>query len=208
MEAPVGAGGHRLREQQQLRQQGFPRVSGSFLLWRGNDAFSGTRLHAGYAEGIKEPSFEQSFGIAGNFSRDAQSEPASRNKTTPSKPAFDQSFLSNRLTLSALYFHNSFLDQIEFLFNDIDFTSQYVNFNKSMAQGAEVVVSGRINNHLSINAAYTYTSTQIQDAPPCDPAAGCDPLIYGIGAPLLRRPKQAGTFSPPTRGMTGEPAPV
>ena len=44
-----------------------PRVSGSFLLLHGNETFSGTRLRAGYAEGIKEPSFQQSFGIAGTF---------------------------------------------------------------------------------------------------------------------------------------------
>ena len=45
-----------------------PRVSGSVvLLSRGDDVFSGRMLRAGYAEGIKEPSFEQSFGIAGNF---------------------------------------------------------------------------------------------------------------------------------------------
>ncbi len=37
--------------------------------WRGvaTQFFSGTRLHFGYAEGIKEPSFEQTFGITGTF---------------------------------------------------------------------------------------------------------------------------------------------
>ena len=35
--------------------------------FRGNDTFSGTRLRAGYSEGIKEPSFEQTFGIPGTF---------------------------------------------------------------------------------------------------------------------------------------------
>jgi len=53
-------------------------------------------------------------------------------------------------------------------------------------------LSGRVANHLAVTAAYTYTSTQIQQAPPCDPNAGCDPRIYGTGAPLLRRPKQVG----------------
>jgi outer membrane receptor protein involved in Fe transport len=91
-----------------------------------------------------------------------------------------------------VYFHNQFRNQIEYVYNSDTNTSQYVNFNRAMAQGAEVVLSGRIANHLSATAAYTYTSTQIQQAPPCDPNAGCDPRIYGTGAPLLRRPKQAG----------------
>ena len=103
-----------------------------------------------------------------------------------------QSLFSNRLSLSAVYYHNQFRDQIEYVYNSDTNTSQYVNFNRSMAQGAEVVLSGRLADHLSLTGAYTYTSTQIQQAPPCDPAAGCDPRIYGVGAPLLRRPKQAG----------------
>ena len=44
-----------------------PRTSATFLAWRGNTIFSGTRLHFGYSEGIKEPSFEQTFGITGTF---------------------------------------------------------------------------------------------------------------------------------------------
>ena len=55
-----------------------PRVSGTFLLFRGNEAFSGTRLRAGYAEGIKEPSFQQSFGISGTFPVLPNPEPPAR----------------------------------------------------------------------------------------------------------------------------------
>ena len=142
-------------------------------------------------EGIKEPSFEQTFGITGTFptlpNPNLQPE---QNRAI--EAGVLQSLFSNRLSLSAVYFHNQFRNQIEFLYNSVTNTSQYVNFNRAMAQGAEVVLSGRVANHLSATAAYTYTSTQIQQAPPCDPNAGCDPRIYGIGAPLLRRPKQAG----------------
>jgi len=170
-----------------------PRVSGSFVIYRGGEVFGPTRLRAGYAQGIKEPSFEQSFGIAGEF-------PVLPNpnlkpeKNHGIEAGIEQALLGNRLSISALYYHNQFLDQIEYLFNDITFTSQYVNFNQSLAQGAEVVLSGRVRNDLSISASYTYTSTEIQQAPPCDPDAGCDPRIYGVGAPLLRRPKQAGSL--------------
>ena len=168
-----------------------PRVSGSFLLFRGNQAFSGTRLRAGYSEGIKEPSFLQSFGISGTYpvlpNPNLQPE---QNKSW--EAGFDQGFWGNRLSLTALYFSNQFHNQIQFQTNPVDFTSQYVNLNKSTSHGAEVELHGQVGTHLSFTGAYTYTSTRIDAAPPCAQPF-CDPLIYGVGAPLLRRPKHAGT---------------
>ncbi len=168
-----------------------PRASASFLVFRGNEAFSGTRLRAGYSEGIKEPSFLQSFGISGTYpvlpNPNLQPE---QNRSW--EAGFEQGFFSNRLSLSAVYYNNQFHNQIEFQTNPVDFTSQYVNLNKSMSHGAEVELRGQIASHFSFTGAYTYTSTKILDAPPCNPPY-CDPLIYGVGAPLLRRPKQAGT---------------
>ena len=79
LEASLGTGRRRLRQQHQLRQQSScPRVSGTFLLFRGNDTFSETRLRAGYAEGIKEPSFLQSFGISGTYPVLPNPEPSAR----------------------------------------------------------------------------------------------------------------------------------
>ncbi len=168
-----------------------PRTSASFLLFRGNEAFSGTRLRAGYSEGIKEPSFLQSFGISGTYpvlpNPNLQPE---QNRSW--EAGLEQGFFGNRLSLSALYYDNQFHNQIAFQTNPVDFTSQYVNLNKSMSHGAEVELRGQIASHFSFTAAYTYTSTKILEAPPCNPPF-CDPLIYGVGAPLLRRPKQAGT---------------
>ena len=168
-----------------------PRASATLLAWRGNTTFSGTRLHFGYAEGIKEPSFEQSFGITGTFPT-LPNPNLKPEQNQGIEAGIQQSLFNNRLSLSAVYYHNQFRDQIEFEYDADTGTSQYVNFNRAMAQGAEVVLSGRVISHLSLSAAYTYTSTQIQQAPPCDPDAGCDPRIYGAGAALLRRPKQAG----------------
>ncbi len=169
-----------------------PRASASLLLFRGNEAFSGTRLHAGYSEGIKEPSFLQSFGISGTYpvlpNPNLQPE---QNKSW--EAGFDQGFWGNKLSLTALYFSNQFHNQIQFQTDPVDFTSQYVNLNKSTAHGAEVELHGQFGPHFSFTGAYTYTSTRIDEAPPCAQPY-CDPLIYGVGAPLLRRPKQAGTL--------------
>ncbi len=169
-----------------------PRISGSVQVWNGNHILSGTRLRAAFAEGIKEPSFEQSFGSGGTFPT-LPNPNLKPEQNYAIEAGFDQSLFGDKLALTAIYFHNSFRNQIEYQFNSIDFTSQYVNINRSFAQGAEVELRGQIINHLLLTAAYTYTSTQITEAPPCDPLNGCDPLIYGVGAPLLRRPKQAGT---------------
>ena len=43
-----------------------------------------------------------------------------------------------------------------------------------------------------LNTAYTYTSTQILEAPLCTPANFCDP-VFASGNPLLRRPKHSAT---------------
>jgi len=169
-----------------------PRASASLLLFRGNEAFSGTRLRAGYSEGIKEPSFQQSFGISGTYpvlpNPNLQPE---QNKSW--EAGFDQGFWGNRLSLSALYFSNQFHNQIQYYTDPVDFTAQYKNLNKSMSHGAEVELHGQIGTHFSFTGAYTYTSTRIDEAPPCAQPY-CDPLIYGVGAPLLRRPKHAGTL--------------
>ena len=168
-----------------------PRASASVLLFQGNELFSGTHLHAGYSQGIKEPSFEQTFGITGTFPT-LPNPNLQPEQNQAWEAGIEQSLFKNRLSLSALYYHNNFKNQIEYEYDSLTGTSQYVNFNRSLAHGAEVVLSGRVWNNLSLSGAYTYTSTQILQAPVCDPNAGCDPRIYGVGAPLLRRPKNAG----------------
>ena len=110
-------------------------------------------------------------------------------------PVSGRGLFDNRLSFSAVYYHNQFHNQIEYQFDSINFTSQYVEFQQfDGTRGGARKVRGQITTRLSLLSGYTYTSTQIQTAPPCDPAAGCDPRIYGEGAPLLRRPKHAGVL--------------
>ena len=169
-----------------------PRASASYLLLRGNGVLQRNPHSRRLLYGIKEPSFEQSFGISGTYPT-LPNPNLKPEENRALEAGFDQSLFGNKLSLTAVYFNNQFHNQIEYQFNDIDFTSQYVNFNRSFAQGAEVELRGQIINRLLLTAAYTYTSTQILKAPPAI-RLRCDPLIYGVGAPLLRRPKQAGTL--------------
>jgi vitamin B12 transporter len=103
-----------------------------------------------------------------------------------------QGLWQGRYSFIATYFNNLFLDRIDYGTNPMTFIGQYVNVDKSFAQGAELEFQGKLMSRLTLNSAYTYTSTQNLDAPLCTPANFCDP-IFAAGTPLLRRPKHSGT---------------
>jgi len=159
-----------------------PRVALSLLAIKGNQAFSGTHLRFSYAQGYKEPSFEQAFGVG---AYDILPNPSLQPEESRTYEAgFDQSFF-NRYTLSATYFNNLFHNIIEYQ-TLTPLTSQYINLNRAMAHGAEVNFSTRLRDSIRLDASYTYDSTQILYAP-----LAFDPTEMA-GAPLLRRPKHVG----------------
>ena len=170
-----------------------PRAALTFLARRGGEWFSGTRLRFAFAKGIKEPRFEESFGIFGDFpSNPNPSLKAEENRSL--EAAVQQEFLAGRFALTATYFNNHFHRQIELEENpNPPFIGQYVNVNKSFAHGTEVEMQGRVRSRLSLSAAYTYTSTQILQAPLCTPANFCSQLL-AAGQPLIRRPKHSGSL--------------
>ena len=166
-----------------------PRVAASFDLLRGGERLSGTRLRTSYATGIKEPKFEESFGITGIF-------PANPNpnlkpeENRAVEAGIEQSFWAKKYSFSALYFHNSFRDQIDLKTDPVTFVGRFININRSVAQGAEVEFDARISNRLRATTSYFYTSSEVLEAPLCTSALFCSVT----GEPLLRRPKHAGNF--------------
>jgi len=169
-----------------------PRVALTFLARRGSNRFSGTRFRFSYSQGIKEPRFEESFGISGVFPADPN--PSLKPEENRAFEAgFEQSFFGTNYAFSGVYFNNQFRNQIEFTTNPVDFNGQYVNVNRSMAHGAEVNFKGHLTRHTSLDAGYNYTSTQILEAPLCTPQNFCDPLL-AKGQPLIRRPKHSGSL--------------
>jgi vitamin B12 transporter len=169
-----------------------PRVAATFLALRGGQLFSGTRLRVAYAQGIKEPTFEESFGITGLFPADPNPN-LKAEENNSYEAGFEQYLFHNRYAFSAVYFNNQFRNQIEFTTNPADFNGFFVNVNRSMAQGAELEFKGQLAPRLSLDSAYNYTSTQILEAPLCTPQNFCDPLLFA-GQPLLRRPKHSGSL--------------
>jgi vitamin B12 transporter len=170
-----------------------PRVALGFTALRGGNFFSGTRFRFGYATGIKEPSFAQSFGNGGGF-------PVIPNSALKPEQArsleagFEQKF-SRNYSLTATYFNGRFRDKIDF--NSLTgsacpppsaFCGQYINVDEALAHGAEVEFHGRLMAKLSLDSSYTYTSTQILKQP-----SAFDPLLEP-GQPLIRRPKHSGNL--------------
>jgi vitamin B12 transporter len=169
--------------------KGVPRLALTLQALRGGALFSGTRLRFSYATGIKEPLLEESF-ASGPFTVPNPNLKPEENRAF--EAGIQQSLLSGKYAFTATYFNNLFTNQIEFASSPTTFIGQYENVNKSFAHGAEVELQGRILPRLSLNTAYTYTSTQILQAPLCTPANFCDPL-ESTGRPFLRRPKHSAT---------------
>lgn len=185
-------GGLRYVHNDSFGDRAVPRIAATFLALKGGEWFSGTRLRFAYASGIKEPRFEESFGVSGIFpSNPNPNLKAEENRSI--ETGFEQSLLGGKYSLSAVYFHNLFRNQIEFENDPVTFVGEYVNVNRSLAHGAELEFSGRIRRNLSLRSSYTYTSTQILEAPLCTAANFCDPLLFA-GQPLIRRPKHSGTL--------------
>jgi vitamin B12 transporter len=169
--------------------KGVPRVALTLQALRGSQVFSGTRLRFSYATGIKEPLLEESF-ASGPFTVPNPNLKPETNRAF--EAGIQQGLFGGRYALTATYYNNLFRDQIEFASSPTTFIGQYVNVNQALAHGAEVEFQGKIVSRLSLNTAYTYTSTQILQAPLCTPANFCDPL-EATGQPFIRRPRHSAT---------------
>jgi outer membrane cobalamin receptor len=178
--------GGRFEHNESFGNRGVPRAALTFLAARGGDIFSGTRLRVAYSEGIKEPRFEESFGISGTFP--ASPNPNLRPEQNRSLEAgVEQSLGGGKYSASAIYYNNLFRDQIAFEPRPNFFGGQYVNIAKALAHGAEIEVHGRIRPSLLLSSAYVYTSSQVLANP-----LAFDPFM--AGEPLIRRPKHAGSL--------------
>jgi outer membrane cobalamin receptor len=182
-------GGVRYVHNASFGDRAVPRVAATFLALRGGEWLSGTRLRFSYAAGVKEPSFDASFGITGTFPT-IPNPNLKAEENHAFEAGLEQSLMGGRYSFSAVYFNNQFHNQIEFESIPPTFVGEFVNVNRSMAHGAEIEFKGRLRRHIQLDSAYTYTSTQILEAPLCTAANFCDPLL-SAGSPLLRRPKHS-----------------
>jgi vitamin B12 transporter len=184
-------GGGRVAHNESFGNRFVPRVAAALQVLKGTNSFSGTRLRFSYSTGIKEPRFEESFGISGIFPTNPNPNlKAEENRSFDA--GIEQGLGNGRYSLSATYYHNEFRDQIEFSSDPLTFVGQYINVNRSLAHGVEFLFDGRLTRRISLQSSYNYTSTRIEEAPLCTPQSFCDPLFFA-GKPLLRRPKHSGS---------------
>jgi len=164
-----------------------PQLGATVVLWKGNDKLTGTRLRFAYGDGIKEPRFEESFGLTGSYPTIPN--PGLKPEQNRSLEAgFTQDFAHN-VTFSATYFNNLFHDQIAFNCDPVTFQCGYLNLGKSLAHGMELEMHVRAGRNIILGASYTGLSTQILAAAPG--ATGPN----AVGQPLLRRPKNSFDFT-------------
>ena len=140
-------------------------------------------------QGFKEPRLEETFAGPPFSVPNINLQP---EKNRSFEAGFQQNLFASRFALSANYFNNLFHNLIDGATDPTTFITQYINIDKSFAQGVVVELNGKIWSNLTLSTAYTYTSTQILQAPLCTPANFCDPLL-AAGQPLLRRPKNSAT---------------
>ena len=177
------SGGLRYVHNESFGNRAVPQASISVLAFKGNDRFTGTRLRFAYGTGIKEPRFEESFGITGTYLTLPNPKlRAERNRSF--ETGVTQNF-GAKASLVATYFHNDFTDQIAFNCDPVTFECSYINLGKALAHGAEVGFHVRANQRITADLNYVYTSAQILKA-----AVGATG-INAVGSPLLRRPKDA-----------------
>jgi vitamin B12 transporter len=178
--------GLRLEHNESFGGKVVPRLAATLLAIRGHDLFSGTRLRFAYGDGIKAPSFEESFGIAAFL---ILPNPRLEAEETRSLEAgIQQSMFRDKVSFSGTYFNNLFTNQIACCQTVSSGTVQFFNINRSLAHGAELEIHVSPRTRLRVDASYAYTSTQILRAP-----LASSPL-FSEGAPLLRRPKHSGTL--------------
>lgn len=180
-------GGARFVRNESFGNRAVPRAALSFLALRGADFRGATRLRVAYGQGIKEPSFDESFGIGSFFIIPNPNLRPEESRTI--ETGIIQNFLGDRYSISGGYYHSLFRNQIEFTSDPVTFVGQFVNLNRSLAHGGEFEFHGRPTTRLEVETSYTYTSTQILQSP-----VATDPLLEA-GAPLLRRPKHAGSLT-------------
>ena len=176
---------------------GVPRVALALQVLKGGEFFSGTRLRFSYATGFMEPDFTETFVGLPYYVPNKGLLP---ERTRAFEAGLQQNLLAGRWSLNATYFNNLFHDQIEYGTNTVEYQGnppgtlgQFFNVQESFAQGAELQLQGRIRKRLSLNTAYTYTSTEYLQSPYCADDA-CGTTLYETGNPLLRRPKHSGTM--------------
>ncbi|MGE0102714.1 MAG: TonB-dependent receptor [Blastocatellales bacterium] len=162
-----------------------------------------TRLKINYGEGIKAPTLIEAFSPSPFFLGNPELKPErSRNFDF----VIEQFFLKDRIRVEGVYFDNRFRNQIAFVAEPSTFggpitlpdgrLTHFINNDRSRARGMELSISWHPKRWLLFDGSYTLLDTRLVEA--------ADIIDYSsltlipnpeVGLPLLRRPRNSGSFS-------------
>jgi outer membrane receptor protein involved in Fe transport len=144
------------------------------------------RLHGSYGTGIRPP---------GGSDLAFTTNPALKPERTESYDiGIEQRLMSDRISLDATWFHNSYKNLIVGLGGSLSALSHYSSDNlaNSRAEGAEVSAQFRPIrlNWLSFRGSYTWLESQVLSL---NGGSGLVQQYFYLGQPLLRRPRQSAS---------------
>lgn len=144
-----------------------------------------TRLHASYGTGIRPP---------GGSDLAFTNNPALLPERVRSYDAgVEQRLFRDKLSLDATWFHNRYRDLIVSLGGSLAKLSNYTtgNLANAQAEGIETTAQFRPVSRVSMTASYTWLESEVLSL---NGSSGLVANYFYPGQPLLRRPKQSGSF--------------
>lgn len=162
-----------------------PRVGASYALRYGGGFWGATRVRTSFGEGIMEPPLFP-----------AGCMPILKPEQSATFDAgVDQSLDSDRIHVSATFFHNDFHDIVSFISqtdpnaqNCPAFFGSYFNTDKARAFGSDTSFEVRATRWLFINGNYSYDDSKVLKAPNAS-----DPALVA-GNRLFKRPLHSATL--------------
>jgi vitamin B12 transporter len=169
---------------------------------------TGTRLHAAYGTGVKDPSASDLFAYAtGQFIGNPNLKP---ERSKGWEAGVEQTLLGDRIKIGATYFDNRFLDEIDSTYTLVGgeyLQTTYNNADKFKQRGIETYASARVGA-IRFDLSYTYlhspqTTMVLADPAPAD---GSYQFPVPVTAQAYRRPKDIAsanvTWAPKTLPIT------
>jgi vitamin B12 transporter len=164
-----------------------PKLSaGGFILPHRSAGLSSVKVFGNIGRGVKSPTFTERFGGTGF----ADPNPNIKVELAKSSDAgVETTFADQRLRTTAIYFRNTFTDQISYRFGPTgDGIPEYVNIDGSKATGLELEFA--LQRPLAgITAVGTYSHVDTEVVTNQSTSQQFQP-----GQPLLRRPRHSGSF--------------
>jgi vitamin B12 transporter len=176
--------GGRLERNDSYGTRAVPRAAVAVRL-RGGAAATTLRTSAG--AGIKEPTFQESFGVSASAPGNPDLAPE-RSRTYD--VGVEQRLLGGRLRAEATFYDHDYRDQIAFsVVSFSPFRGSYVNLGRTRARGLELALAAAPLSRLRLDAQYTLTDGEILVS-----SSDFDP-VYAVGMSLLRRPRHQGSLT-------------